>query len=200
MFVPLIRKKTVKQQMRVLEAQPMRLSAWRPFQVTANERHPVLISARTQFNLVPCNRSLEQALTEFLSKASDVSAFAKNAGPQALRIDFLAEGQRLAFYTPDFFVRIAAECFLVETKGQVDRYVSAKARAAVEWCKAASTKSTKWSYVYVPEGVYQRFQGTSFAELVRMCAPALHELTMARVVRPAPSSLVRSRWNRGGGA
>ena len=76
-FVPLIRKKTVKQQMRVLEAQPMRLSTWRPFQVTANERHPVLISARTQFNLVPCNRSLEQALTEFLSKASDVSAFVK---------------------------------------------------------------------------------------------------------------------------
>lgn len=182
-FVPLIRKKTVKQQMRVLEAQPMRLSTWRPFQVTANERHPVLISARTQFNLVPCNRSLEQALTELLSKASDVSAFAKNAGPQALRIDYLAEGQRLAFYTPDFFVRIGAECFLVETKGQVDRYVSAKARAAVEWCKAASTKTAKWSYVYVPEGVYQRFQGTSFAELVRMCAPALHELTMAEVVQ-----------------
>jgi len=61
-------------------------------------------------------------LTEFLSKASDVSAFAKNAGPQALRIDYLAEGQRLAFYTPDFFVRIGAECFLVEMKGQVDRY------------------------------------------------------------------------------
>jgi type III restriction enzyme len=176
-FVPLIRKKTVKQQMRALEAQPVRLSTWRPFQVTANERHPMLVSARTQFNLVPCNRSLEQALTEFLSKASDVLAFAKNAGPQALRIDYLADGQRLAFYTPDFFVRVGAECLLVETKGQVDRYVPAKARAAVEWCKAASTKSAKWSYVYVPEGVFQRFQGTSFAELVRMCAPALHELT-----------------------
>lgn len=182
-FVPLIRKKTVKQQTRAIESQPMRLSTWRPYQVTANERRPVLVSARTQFNLVPCNRSLEQALTEFLSKASDVSAFAKNAGPQALRIDYLADGQRLAFYTPDFFVQVNAECFLVETKGQVDRYVPAKARAAVEWCKAASTKAAKWSYVYVPEGVYQRFQGTSFAELVRMCAPALHELTMAEVVQ-----------------
>jgi type III restriction enzyme len=177
-FVPLIREKTVRQQVRVPEAPPVRLSDWRPFQVTANERRPVLVSARTLFNLVPCNRSLEQALTGFLSKASDVSAFAKNAGPQALRIGYLADGQRLAFYTPDFFVRAGAESFLVETKGQVDRYVPAKARAAVEWCKAAGTKKARWSYVYVPEGVYQRFQGTSFAELVRMCAPALHDLTM----------------------
>ena len=182
-FVPLIRKKTVKQQARTAEAPPIRLATWRPFQVTTNERRPVLVSARTLFNLVPCNRSLEQALTELLSKASDVSAFAKNAGPQALRIDYLADGQRLAFYTPDFFVRAGTESFLVETKGQVDRYVPAKARAAVEWCKAASTKRAKWSYVYVPEGVYQRFQGTSFAELVRMCAPALHDLTMVEAAQ-----------------
>lgn len=53
---------------------------------------------RTVFNLVPCNRSLEQAMVEFLGKASDLTAFAKNAGPQALRIDYLADGQRLAFY------------------------------------------------------------------------------------------------------
>jgi type III restriction enzyme len=135
-----------------------------------------MVSARTVFNLVPCNRSLEQALTEFLGKAGDVTSFAKNAGPQALRIDYLADGQRLAFYTPDFFVRVGAACFLVETKGQVDRYVPAKARAAMEWCKAASTKPGKWEYVFVPEGVFQRFQGTTFAELNRVCAPALHEL------------------------
>jgi type III restriction enzyme len=175
-FVPLIRKKTVKQKVRAAEAPPVRLSSWRPFQVTANERRPVMVSARTVFNLVPCNRSLEQALTEFLGKAGDVTSFAKNAGPQALRIDYLADGQRLAFYTPDFFVRVGAACFLVETKGQVDRYVPAKARAAMEWCKAASTKPGKWEYVFVPEGVFQRFQGTTFAELNRVCAPALHEL------------------------
>lgn len=176
-FVPVIRKKTVTQQVRAVEAQPLRLSTWRPFQVTANERRPVLVSLKTVFNLVPCNRSLEQALTEFLGKASDVATFAKNAGPQSLRIDYLADGQRLAFYTPDFFVRLGSDCYLVETKGQVDRYVPAKARAAIEWCKAASTKPGKWEYVYVPEGVFQRFQGTTFTELVRVCAPALHELT-----------------------
>ena len=76
-----------------------------------------------------------------------------------------------------------SDCFLVETKGQVDRYVPAKARAAMGWCKAASTKPGKWEYVYVPEGVFQRFHGTTFKELVRVCAPALHELTAIPAVQ-----------------
>ncbi len=175
-FVPLIRRKTLRQQLRQPGAPPMVVSNWRPFQVTVSERRPVLKAERTIFNLVPCNRSLEQALAQFLDKAGDVLAFAKNAGPQALRIDYLADGQRLAFYTPDFFVRTAAGNFLVETKGQVDRYVVAKAKAAVEWCKSASGKPAKWEYVFVPEGVFQRFQGATFAELARMCAPALRDL------------------------
>ena len=175
-FVPLIRKKILQQQIRTVEATPSRVSSWRPFQVTTSERRPVLKSDRTLFNLVPCNRSLEQALVEFLGKASDISAFVKNAGPQALRIDYLADGQRLAFYTPDFFVRNGSTAFLVETKGQIDREVPAKARAAVEWCKSASTKTAKWEYVFVPEGVFQRFQGTSFAEMARTCAPSLRDM------------------------
>ena len=175
-FVPLIRAKTLQKQIRTPEATPVAVSSWRPFQVTASERRPVLQSERTLFNLVPCNRSLEQALVEFMGKAADVSAFAKNAGPQALRIDYLAEGQRLAFYTPDFFVRSGGTMFLVETKGQVDREVPAKAKAAVEWCKSASGKATKWEYVFVPEGVFQRFHGTTFGEMARTCAPSLRDL------------------------
>lgn len=175
-FVPLIRAKTLQKQIRTPEAAPVAVSSWRPFQVTVSERRPVLQSERTLFNLVPCNRSLEQALVEFMGKAADVSAFAKNAGPQALRIDYLAEGQRLAFYTPDFFVRSGATMFLVETKGQVDREVPAKAKAAVEWCKSASGKAAKWEYVFVPEGVFQRFHGTTFGEMARSCAPSLQDL------------------------
>ena len=82
----------------------------------------------------------------------------------------------MAFYTPDFFVRNGTTVFLVETKGQVDREVPAKAKAAVEWCKSATTKATKWEYVYVPEGVFQRFQGSAFAEMARTCAPSLKDL------------------------
>ena len=176
-FVPLIRRKIVRKQIRTPEAAPISLSSWRPFQVTVSERRPVQQSERTVFNLVPCNRTLETAFVELCSKASDVIAFAKNAGPQCLRVDYLADGVRLAFYTPDFFVRTGPGTFyLVETKGLVDKGVPAKARAAVDWCKAASTKQVAWRYVFVPEGVFQRFQGNSFAELARMCEPSLHDV------------------------
>lgn len=176
-FVPLVRRKTLQRQMRTSVASPVAVSSWRPFQVTVSERRPVQQSARTLFNLVPCNRTLETAFVELCSKAADVMTFAKNAGPQCLRIDYLSDGVRLAFYTPDFFVQLGADnCFLVETKGQVDKDVPAKARAAVEWCKAASTKQLKWEYLFVPEGVFQRFQGSTIAELARMCAPSLNDL------------------------
>jgi len=177
-FVPIIRRKVVQTQVRTAEAPPVRLSSWKPFQVTVSERRPVQQSPRTLFNLIPCNRSLETALVEQCNRAADVAAFAKNAGPQCLRIDYLAQGTRLAFYVPDFFVRATTNThYLVETKGQVDRETAAKARAAVEWCKAASTKQTRWEYVFVPEGVFQRFQGALFADLARMCAPSLEDLT-----------------------
>ncbi len=177
-FLPLVRSRIVRQQVRAPEEAPASIAAWRPFQVTVSERHPVQQSARTLFNLIPCNRTLEVAFTELCSRATDVAAFAKNAGPQCLRIDYLAEGARLAFYTPDFIIRTAqGNSYLVETKGQVDKEVPAKARAAIEWCKAASTKSARWDYLYVPEAIFQRFSGESIAELARTCAPALHDLT-----------------------
>jgi len=175
-FVPLIRRKTVQQQLRTAETTPQCLSSWRPYQVTVSERRPVQQSTRTLFNLVPCNRALETAMAELCGKVPDVLAFAKNAGPQCLRVDYLSDGMRLAFYTADFFVRCEGVNYLVETKGQVDRDVPLKARAAVEWCKAASTKQKKWEYVFVPEGVFQRFHGNTFTQLAQACAPALHDL------------------------
>ncbi|HPO13509.1 MAG TPA: hypothetical protein PLI09_08700 [Candidatus Hydrogenedentes bacterium] len=176
-FVPLIRRKTVQHLVRAIESPPSPVSQWKPFQVTVSERHPVDQSPRTIFNLVPCNRALELAFVGLCSNASDIVAFAKNAGPQCLRIDYLSQGARLAFYAPDFLVRLKnGHCYLVETKGQVDKDVPVKAAAAIEWCKAASSKQVRWEYLYVPEGVFQRFSGNTFQELVRMCAPSLVEL------------------------
>lgn len=71
--------------------------------------------------------------------------------------------------------------FLVETKGREDRDVPAKARAAVAWCKAASRRNCRWSYLYVLQGVFQRLSGNTIAELARTCEPALQELLSERV-------------------
>ena len=176
-FVPLIRARTTTTETRTPDTAPIAISTWRPFQVTHSERHPVIPANNTLFNLVPCNRELEVAVANFIDHASDVAAFAKNAGPQCLRIDYLAAGSRLAFYTADFFVRSkVGHCYLVETKGREDKDVARKAKAAIAWCEAASTEKCLWEYIYVPQGVFERLTGDSIAALARTCQPALANL------------------------
>lgn len=176
-FVPLVLDKIVRTQERMAEAVPRSVMTWLPYQATHSEKHPAEIATNTPFNLVPCNRSLEVAMSHFLDRAKDVSAFAKNAGPQSLRIDSLtAEGHR-ALYTPDFLIRKSdGHYLLAETKGRVDVDVAVKARAAIEWCKAASTTKCRWEYLYVPQGVFEGFSGNEIAALARTCKPALVNL------------------------
>lgn len=176
-FIPLIRAKTTTTEERLPGADPIRLSSWKPFQVTHSETHPVLDAEKTLFNLVPCNRELELAIAKYFDRAPDVGAFAANTGPQSLRIDYLALGGRLAFYKPDFFVRSTSGArYLVETKGREDRDVARKATAAKAWCAAASTEGAPWDYIYVPQGVFERLTGDALEDLVRTCKPSLVRL------------------------
>ncbi len=176
-FLPILRSKTTRTEERVAGGQQNSVINWKPFQVTSSENHPTLLAGHTPFNLVPCNRQLEVAFTRFADRCEDVIAFSKNAGPQALRIDYLASGNRLAFYTPDFFVRMKnGNYLLVETKGREDLEVPKKVRAATAWCKSASTSGIKWHYLYIPEGVFQNLQGTTMEMLRSACEPTLRGL------------------------
>jgi len=186
-FVPLIRNRTTTTEERLMVEPPKSLNAWKPYQVTLSERRPALEAAKTLFNLVTCNRELEVAVAKFCDRAPDVAAFAKNAGSQCLRIDYLANGDRLAFYTPDFFIRTTdGQYYLVETKGREDRDVPLKAKAAIAWCEAASTETVQWSYLYIPQGVFERMAGDTVAELARACAPALQNLLQAEEFQDLP--------------
>jgi len=176
-FIPLILERITHKKERLPETAPQSLSAWKPYQVTHSEKRPTEPAKKTLFNLVPCSNQLEVAMAHFADFAIDVVAFAKNAGPQAIRIDYLNSQGRRAVYTPDFFIRKTdGACFLVETKGRADKDVPAKARAAVEWCKAASTKKASWNYLYVPQAVFEQVRGNSIDELARACAPSLADL------------------------
>ena len=173
-FIPLILQRITHKEKRLKESEPISICTWKPFQATYSERRPAKKSRKTPFNLVPCSNHLEVAFASFADLASDVIAFAKNAGPQALRIDYLTGEGRKAIYTPDFFVRKPdGNYLLVETKGRADRDVPFKARAAVEWCKSASKQRTKWEYLYIPQDVFAQVSGNSIEELARACAPSL---------------------------
>lgn len=176
-FLPLIRERIVREE-KIRPRQPAKsVCAWRPFQVTASERNPVLSATKTPFNLVTCHRQLEVAMTHFADRAPDVAAFCKNAGPQALRIDYLSPGGRPASYTPDFIVRkVDGDYLLVETKGRTDQDVPTKARAAIAWCKAASTKQVKWDYLFVPQKAFSDLTGNQMEMLAHRCKPDLIEL------------------------
>jgi len=176
-FVPLLRSKTTISQERIPAGAPLSLTNWKPFQVTHSEHRPAQPAQRTLFNLVPCNRNLEVVFAQFIDGADDVAAFAKNAGPQALRIDYQGTANRHAFYTPDFFVRtVSGKYYLVETKGEVEQEVFAKARAAAAWCKSASGSGVTWEYLFVPEDIFRKFNGTKIEMLRDACAPELARL------------------------
>lgn len=176
-FVPLILAKIIRRETPVSQGEPIPVLHWKPFQVTHSERHPTVRAEKTPFNLVPCNRELEVAVTFFTDKAPDTAAFCKNAGPQALRISYQTTAGHLSFYSPDFIVRLSGGAYLLaETKGREDKEVPAKARAAVAWCKAASTKKVKWEYLYIPQGVMGKVSSNRMEDLRRTCAPALADL------------------------
>ena len=176
-FVPLILKRTTIKEERRTNSAGSSVSLWKPFQVTHSAHRPAVPAKRTLFNLAPCNRDLEVAMCKFLDLAPDVAAFCKNGGPQSLRVDYLSGNGQLAFYTPDFLARLGdGSNVLVETKGRVDKDVPLKARAAVEWCKAASRGKTKWAYLYVPQQTFEAFGDNRLDVLARSCEPALSDL------------------------
>jgi type III restriction enzyme len=176
-FVPLILKRTTIKEERRKGGAGRSVALWKPFQVTHSATHPAVPATRTLFNLVTCNRDLEVAMSQFLDRAPDVAAFCKNAGPQSLRVDYLSANSQLAFYTPDFLVRLTPSHYvLLEAKGRVDKDVPLKARAAVAWCKAASNKLLKWDYLYVPQETFEAFGDNRLDVLMRSCEPALQNL------------------------
>ncbi|MBI5640804.1 MAG: DEAD/DEAH box helicase family protein [Nitrospirae bacterium] len=181
-FVPLILEKTTTTEQRIADAEPTSVCNWKPFQVTHSENRPAIPDGKTPFNLVTCNRQFEVLMKEFLSRASDVQSFCKNAGPQCLRIDYISVAGRLSFYTPDFLVRgTDGNYVLVETKGRVDLDVPQKASAAISWCKAASTKKVKWQYLFVQQEVFRDATSQSIEALIRTCAPSLEFLLKERI-------------------
>ena len=106
-----------------------------------------------------------------------MSSLSKNAGPEAVRIDYQTHAGRLAHYTPDFLMLLdSGKYVMLETKGRVDIDVPLKIRAADAWCRAASHSSLEWRYLYVPQEVFAKIDDTRLETLESLCEPTKQSL------------------------
>lgn len=142
----------------VEEVKNLRLSGTRPFLwsgETANAAHSV-------FNLQPCDSGLEVRFAAALDRWPDVAAFAKLSREVRFSLEYRAEGGRLAYYYPDFVVRLTSgEHLLIETKGLADLDVPHKDRRAARWAVDATVASgVRWSYLRIDEGLFDRHAAT----------------------------------------
>lgn len=198
-FVPLVRERTVEVRQRAPELPPVSLKDWKTYKASHSQRNPCKPAAKTMFNLVPCRGGLEAAVVPFLDlKDNGIAAFAKNTGPQSLRIDYVRANGQLSTYAPDFVVRdTSGAMFLFETKGREDTDVPRKARAAVAWCEEASKVGPKWSYVFIPQSATDAMAGGSWPDLVRACATALDAMVREEELeQTAPLFLMAAAQDR----
>ena len=148
------------------EAKPLALSSTRPFLWSRD----TAAASKSVFPVQPCDSGFEVAFCGFLDRVPDVSAFAKLAREVRFSLEYRAEAGRLAYYYPDFVVRLGSgEHLVVETKGLADLDVPHKDERATRWTVDATIASgTRWRYLRVDQAPFERHaaQLSSMGQLI----------------------------------
>ena len=98
-----------------------------------------MVSGKTVFNKVVCDSHLELRFAQYLDRATDVVAFAKNYVAINFFLEYVRFGGEMAHYYPDFLVRTSnGAVYVVETKGLEDLEVLPKWDRLKSWCEDAS--------------------------------------------------------------
>ncbi len=139
------------------EPKPLLLSRTRPFLWSGQ----TVTASRSVFSAQPCDSGFEVRFCGFLDRCDDVEAFAKLAREVRFSLEYRGERGRLAYYYPDFAVRLRSGAgVIVETKGRVDVDVPRKDERASRWANDASVSSgVRWSYLRVDEELFERHAG-----------------------------------------
>ncbi len=171
------------------DVKPLQLSATRPF-LWSGETASV---AKSVFTLQPCDSGFEGQFCGFLDRCPDVDAFAKLAREVRFSLEYRSEGGRLAYYYPDFVVRLeSGDHLVVETKGLADLDVPHKDQRATRWAVDATvTSGSRWRYLRVDQEVFD----THVARLRSLSSlvDVVHELRRQEYLRSMPSPRQRSR-------
>jgi len=171
------------------EPTPLLLSRTRPF-LWSSRTATVTASV---FSAQPCDSGLEERFCGFLDRCRDVDAFAKLAREVRFSLEYRTAGGRLAYYYPDFAVRLTDGAHLiVETKGLVDVDVPRKDERAVRWASDASASSgVRWSYLRVDEELFDRH--ATRLQTVRQLGDLVFEARRQEYLGSLPTPRRRSR-------
>ncbi len=166
----------------------LRLSATKPFLWSGETAR----ATKSVFNLQPCDSGLEGRFAGFLDRCEDVAGFAKLAREVRFSLEYRAENGRLAYYYPDFVVRLDnGEHLVVETKGLADLDVPHKDERATRWAVDASISSgVRWRYLRVDEEVYD--EHVSRLSSMRSLVELVYELRRQDYLRSVPVTRRRS--------
>lgn len=165
----------------VTEAKELLLSTTRPFLWSGS----TAAAEKSAFSRQPCDSGLEIDFCAFLERCADVAAFAKLAQEVRFSLEYRAEGGRLAYYYPDFVVRLGSgRHLLFETKGLADLDVPHKDERAARWAVDATIASgVRWTYARVDEAPFRAHESqlSTADDLLRMVEARTREQVLTSI-------------------
>jgi len=144
----------------------IRLSQTRPF-VAKDQGY--LIPKKSVFNRIIGDSHLELLFARFLEDCEDVVSYAKNYLAVHFKLDYVNASGDISNYFPDFIVKLSNKhVAIVETKGLEDLDVPLKMARLRRWCEDINRiqSEIKYDFVFVDQESFEKFQPTSFKELL----------------------------------
>lgn len=145
----------------------IKVSQARPF---VSDKNEYITPKKSVFNKIVGDSHLELVFGKFLDDCEDVISFAKNYYEVQFRIDYKNADGSIAYYYPDFFVKLSEEkIYIVETKGREDLDDPKKIARLAQWCVDANAlqKKVRYEMLYVTQEEWEKYRPKTFAECIQ---------------------------------
>lgn len=144
----------------------IKISKCRPF-VAKDQGY--VVPKKSAFNKIIGDSHFELEFAHFLeSKCDDIDSYVKNYFAVNFKIDYQNADGDISYYYPDFVIKLSnGDICIVETKGREDLDDPLKIQRLAAWCKDvnATNGAAKYSYLYIREEEFEKYQVGSFGEL-----------------------------------
>lgn len=124
---------------------------------------------KSAFNRIVTDGHFELEFSSFLDGCDDLISHAKNYFGLNFKIEYVNADGDISNYYPDFLVKTSEkEVYIIETKGLEDLDDPLKIERLKQWCDDvnAQQNKTKFKWLYVQQGDWEKYRPKSFKELV----------------------------------